>query len=116
MDINAFTENQRPIGKRHRLYIWRSEIDGLLQLNYSQAQILEFLHQNNVTSSIDSLGYFIRKHIKRSMIEGATTVKNDKKSNLNNSIDTSSKATIVKNSTRALDEALNQQINMDHFI
>ena len=50
------------------------------------------------------------------MIEGATTVKNDKKSNLNNSIDTSSKATIVKNSTRALDEALNQQINMDHFI
>jgi len=74
MNVDQFVNTHEPSGKRHPLLAHQNEIDKLHSDGYSYVQIRQFLEQNGINVSVQSVARFVRRYIKKSLPSQIPTI------------------------------------------
>lgn len=114
MDIEEFIGANKPQKKSYALLDHGEAIEKLINSGYTHEQIYSYLVMNNVICTLQSLKYFIRKHLKSSS-KPAVLDQQSKSLAIKPSIDSPPPQKSVNNQDQIADKAFSQ-INLEEFL
>jgi hypothetical protein len=93
----------------------REAIEKLINSGYTHKQIYSYLVMNNVICTLQSLKYFIRKHLK-SISKPAVLDRQSKSSAIKPSIESFPPQKSVNNQSDLIDKKFSQQLNVEDYL
>ena len=115
MDIEEFIGANKPQKKSYALLDHGSAIEKLIKSGYTQEQIYDYLVLNNVICTLQSLKYFIRKHLKSSS-KPAALDQQSKSLAIKPSIDSPPPQKSVNNQSDLINKKFSQQLNVEDYL